>query len=338
MPYSNKKEQPELIDNFGRKLNYLRVSITDKCNLKCSYCVSHTPSPKLTHDEILRYEEVLKIVEIGARHGITKVRITGGEPLVRRGVYEFLNKLTAINGLTDVSLTTNGVFLKDNLKTIKDAGIRRLNISIDSLKKDKFKEITGTDMFETVWESIISAYEEGFNPIKLNVVAIPNVNTDELADFAKLTLKYPFHVRFIEYMPIGTPDLIVKKKLLTPEIKNIISQHGKIYKVDNGLNDGPAQLYRFEEGKGSIGFISPVSQHFCNSCNRMRLTASGKLRSCLLSDKTTDISGPLRRGCSDEELYQIMLNAAAQKGEKHHLELESSSADKVLDQMSSIGG
>ncbi len=338
MPYSHKKKSPKLTDNFGRKLNYLRVSITDKCNLRCSYCVSHTPLPKLTHNEILRYEEILKIVEIGTRYGITKVRITGGEPLFRRGVYGFLNKLTAINELTDVSLTTNGVLLKDNLKKIKDAGIRRLNISIDSLNRDRFKKITGSDMFETVWESIISAHEEGFNPIKLNVVAIPDVNTDELADFAKLTLKYPFHVRFIEYMPIGTPDLTVKKKLLTPEIKNIISQHGIIYKVDSGINDGPAKLYRFEKGIGTIGFISPVSQHFCNSCNRMRLTASGKLRACLLSDKTTDISAPLRRGCSDEKLYQIMLSAAAQKGDKHHLEHENSSEDKVLDQMSSIGG
>ncbi len=340
MPYSinNMEESLELIDNFGRKLNYLRVSITDKCNLRCSYCVSHTPSPKLSHDDILRYEEILKLVEIGAKHGISKVRITGGEPLARKGVYDFLNKLTSIDGLTDVSLTTNGVYLKDNLHRIKDAGIKRLNISLDSLKRDKFKQITGSDMFDSVWQSILSAHNAGFYPIKINIVALPGINDDELQDFAKLTLKYPFHVRFIEYMPIGTPELIITKKLLTPEIKKIISKTGPLYQVENSQNDGPAVRYRFENGKGEIGFISPVSNHFCNICNRIRLTASGKLRSCLLSDKSTDISTPLRNGCSDEELFNIFLLATAQKGEKHKLKDDKSTTEKVLDPMSSIGG
>lgn len=326
------------IDPFGRKLNYLRVSITDKCNLRCSYCVSHTPSPKLSHDDILRYEEILRLVEIASRHGISKVRITGGEPLARKGVYDFLNKLAGIEGLTDISLTTNGVYLKENLQRIKEAGIKRINISIDSLKRDKFRLITGFDLFETVWQSILAAHDAGFSPIKINVVAIPGINEDELEDFAKLTLTYPFHVRFIEYMPIGTPEFKTTGKLLTPEIKERVARLGKLHKIESTENDGPARRFRFDNSKGELGFISPVSRHFCDSCNRMRLTASGLLRPCLLSDKAIDIATPLRNGSSDDDLFKFFQLAAAQKGEKHTLENKDPLNGRVLDPMSSIGG
>lgn len=323
-----------MIDNYGRKLNYLRISITDRCNLRCLYCVSHTPSPKLHHDDILRYEEILKLVSIGVQHGITKVRITGGEPLIRKGVYSFLKDLTAIKGLKDVSLTSNGVFLKDNLKLLKEAGIKRINISLDSLKREKFRQITGFDKFYIVWNSILAAHEMGFSPIKLNVVPMQGINDDELEDFARLTLKYPFYVRFIEYMPIGTPELVVTRQLLSPEIKKRIACVGSLIPVEKNFNDGPAKRFRLENSKGEIGFISPVSNHFCDSCNRMRLTADGKLRPCLLSDKTIDIAGPLRQGCTDQGLYKIFHQAVALKGEKHKLKDNTS----ILDQMSSIGG
>ncbi len=334
----NKIKSPQLSDRFGRRINYLRVSVTDRCNLRCSYCVSHTPSPVLAHSDILRYEEILKIVETGARYGIKKVRITGGEPLARRGIYGFLDELSGIPGLEDISLTTNGVLLSDNLERIQGTGIKRLNISIDSLKKEKFRQITGSDMFDDVWCSILAARDAGIHPLKLNVVAIPGVNDDEIADFARLTIDNPFHVRFIEYMPIGTPDLVISKQLLTPEIKKRVGSIGPLVPVERTGNDGPARRFQFEGAKGEIGFISPVSNHFCTTCNRMRLTASGKLRACLLSDTTTDIAGPLRAGCSEEELCHIFLNAAAQKGEKHRLDDSACPAPMVDDQMYSIGG
>lgn len=326
-----------LNDSFNRKINYLRVSITDRCNLQCRYCVSHTPSPKLAHHEILRYEEILKIIRAGVRHGISKVRITGGEPLSRKGVYPFLEELGRIPGLDDISLTTNGVLLQDGLPAILKAGIRRLNISLDTLKREKFKEITGFDKLDAVMAAIYAAHDAGIAPLKINVVALPDINDDELEDFAALTFSYPFHIRFIEYMPIGTPELKMTNRLLTPDIRQRISRLGELLPVEKSVQDGPAARYRFKDAQGEVGFISPVSNHFCSTCNRMRLTASGKLRSCLLSDQTVDIAGPLRAGCSEEELYQCLLKAVAQKGEKHCLN-DDTGGGSVESPMFSIGG
>ncbi len=334
----NETTQSLLRDNFGRRINYLRVSITDRCNLRCRYCVSHTPSPKLSHNEILRYEEILKIIRIGAHHGISKVRITGGEPLARKGIYDFIDKLVLIPGLDDISLTTNGVLLEDNLQRIHRAGIKRLNISIDSLKRDTFREITGFDKFDAVWRAVLAALKAGFSPVKINVVAIPGINDNEIIDFARLTMEYPLQIRFIEYMPIGNPDLLIKNQLLTPEIKNRVSKIGTLIPVETKSHDGPAKRFRFDSGIGEIGFISPVSNHFCSTCNRLRLTASGKLRACLLSDKSTDIAGTLRSGGSDEALYEKFLNAVKQKGEKHDLKESASPKPAVEDHMFSIGG
>jgi len=194
----------KLIDQYSRNLNYLRISITDRCNLHCMYCVPREDIPRLRHEDILSYEEILRLVKIGVSLGISKVRITGGEPLVRKGVYHFLEKLTRIEGLSDASLTTNGVFLKDNILKIKSAGINRINISLDTLDPKKYLKITGHDKFDQVWSGIKLAREAGFAPIKLNVVALKGINEDELVEFARLSLFNPYHVRFIEHMPIGT--------------------------------------------------------------------------------------------------------------------------------------
>ena len=215
-----KLSKSKLIDRYCRHLNYLRISITDRCNLRCIYCVPRDLMQKLPHKEILSYEEILRIVKIGVRLGISKVRITGGEPLVRKGVYDFLEELTEIDELVDVSLTTNGVLLKDNIEKIKSAGIKRINISLDSLTRQKYKKITGNDYFDQVWEGIELAHKTGFDPIKLNVVALYGLNDNELTDFANLSFSYPFHIRFIEYMPIGTVGIKIDRRLLTLEIKN----------------------------------------------------------------------------------------------------------------------
>ena len=326
----------QLIDNYNRRLNYLRISITDRCNLRCIYCAPNDKNPNLPHKEILRYEEILRLVRIGVRLGISKVRVTGGEPLVRKGVYDFLGQLTQIDGLSDVSLTTNGVLLKNNIKKIRSAGIKRINVSMDTLSRKKYHEITGHDMFDQVWEGIESAQNMGFDPIKINVVALNGINDDELIEIARLSFSSPFHIRFIEYMPIGTSHLNIGKHLLAPEIQERIKVLGELIPVKNGINDGPARRYKFKGAKGEIGFIHAISKHFCNECNRLRLTASGKLRPCLLSDSEEDLKGPLRRGCLDSELADVFLRAVSHKPVDHNI--ASDQPCKVAGQMSAIGG
>lgn len=326
----------KLIDRCNRKLNYLRISITDRCNLKCIYCVPYDFIPKLPHKEILSYEEILRIVRISVHLGISKVRITGGEPLVRKGVYDFLKRLTKIEGLLDISLTTNGVLLKDNINKIKSAGIKRINISLDTLNRKKFKKITGYDFFNQVWEGIELAQKIGFDPIKINVVPLKGVNDNELQDIAALSIEYPFHIRFIEYMPMGTNQMEIDSHLLFPEIKKRIGQLGKLIPVDKGMNDGPSERFKFESARGEIGFIHPISRHFCNTCNRLRLTASGQLRPCLMSDVQVDLKTLLRKGCSDDELIEVFLKAARLKPSEHNLSVDHSAG--VSAQMCAIGG
>ena len=292
--------------------------------------------PKLDHDAILSYEEILRLVNIGIRLGIRKVRITGGEPLVRKGVIEFLSRLTRIRELEDVSLTTNGVLLASNAQRIFDAGIRRINISLDSLNPKKFAQITGYDKFERVWAGIERARSIGFKPIKINVVAMRGINDDEILNFGRLSLDHPFHIRFIEYMPIGNSRTSSRDQILTPEIQKIIAGIGKLIPVNNDHNDGPAKRYRLADSRGEIGFISALSHHFCNRCNRLRLTADGRLRACLLYDHHEPLKDTLRNGGSDDQLADIFRKAVQQKASKHQLCAEGLAT--VKDQMQGIGG
>jgi cyclic pyranopterin phosphate synthase len=326
----------KLIDPCNRHLNYLRISITDRCNLQCIYCVPRDQITRLSHDDILTYEEILRLVKIGVGLGIIKVRVTGGEPLVRKGVYGFLSELSRISGLVDISLTTNGVALKDNLTKIKSAGIKRINISLDTLQRKKFEQITGLDLFDQVWQGVEKAREMGFHPIKLNIVALNGVNDDELKDMALLSFNNPFHIRFIEYMPIGDSQMGNGPLLLAPEIKKRISELGQLIPVCNSINDGPAQRYRFEGALGEVGFIHALSHHFCDRCNRLRLTASGQLRPCLLSGHHEDIKGPLREGRSDDELAEIFIKAVRHKPSDHNLAVGNQF--RVCGQMRAIGG
>ena len=328
--------ESKLVDHCNRHLNYLRISITDRCNLRCVYCVPKDRIPRLDHDEILTYEEILRIVRIGIDLGITKIRVTGGEPLVRKGVYQFLNDLSTIEGLSDISLTTNGVSLKESLTKIKSAGINRINISLDTLNRKKFKNITGFDTFDQVWQGIELAEKMGFDPIKLNVVALNGINDDELIDMAKLSLTHPFHIRFIEFMPIGKSNMDAVPLLLAPEIKKRISKLGDLIPVQKSAHDGPARRYKFEGAMGEIGFIHALSHHFCDQCNRLRLTASGQLRPCLLSDHQEDLKGPMRRGCTDQDLAEIFFQAVRHKPTDHNLGIQDPGC--VCSQMRAIGG
>ena len=326
----------KLVDNFNRHLNYLRISITDRCNLQCRYCEPQDLIPKLSHAEILTYEEILRLVRIATRLGISKVRITGGEPLVRKGVYEFLHELTATEGLKDVSLTTNGVLLKDNLEKIQAAGISRINISLDTLNPTKYHEITGYDEFDRVWQGIEKAHQMGFYPIKLNIVALKGINEEEFVEMAQLSFQYPFHIRFIEHMPIGRSAFNPDGLLLAPEIKSRISDLGNLVTVQEDEHDGPARRYKYEDAIGEIGFIPALSQHFCNKCNRLRLTASGQLRPCLLSDHQEDLKEAIRQDCSDQQLADIFIKAVRHKPSDHNLVAKNPA--RVCGQMRAIGG
>ena len=262
--------------------------------------------------------------------------MTGGEPLVRKGVYDFLTDLSGLEGLTDLSLTTNGVSLKANLGKIKAAGIKRINISLDTLDRTKFEHITGFDLFGQVWQGIKMALGMGFHPIKLNIVALNGINDDELTDMARLSFDYPLHIRFIEYMPIGESQIGNGPLLLAPEIKKRISVLGNLIPVSNAKNDGPARRYHFEGAVGEIGFIHAMSHHFCDRCNRLRLTARGQLRPCLLSDHHEDVKGILRSGGTDEQLAEVFFKAVRHKPSDHNLAIQNPS--RVCGQMSSIGG
>ncbi len=331
------KRQTGLIDTYNRRLNYLRISVTDRCNLSCSYCMPSEGVPKLRHDDILTYEEILRLARIAVGLGVDKIRVTGGEPLVRKGVCEFLSRLTALPGLKDVSLTTNGVHLKKNLEKIRSSGIKRINVSLDSLQRERFEKITGYDGLHAVWEGVKLAKASGFWPIKINVVVMKGVNDDELLDFARLSRRYPYHVRFIEYMPLAAQNEdnhlhYVPNSLIKEELGKL----GRLVPISKTANDGPAERFRYEGAPGEIGFISPLTHHFCSSCNRLRLTASGSLRPCLLSDKEADLKGPMRSGASDNDLMHIFLKVVSEKPQAH-----SSTSDSLVPfptQMSSIGG
>jgi cyclic pyranopterin phosphate synthase len=335
-----KKRQPlppsQLVDRHNRHLNYLRVSVTDRCNLRCIYCTPREAIHRLPHAAILSYEEILRIVRVGVDLGISKLRITGGEPLVRKGLCELLTELTHSTGLRDVSLTTNGVLLSDHLAAIRSAGIRRINISLDTLNPQKYRQITGRDAFHRVREAIRQAEAQGFHPIKINVVALRGINDDELLDLARLAVEHPYHVRFIEHMPMGGTRYASDRPLLIPEIKHCLRTLGRFQPVASHTNDGPARRYRFEGARGEIGFISAMSQHFCDRCNRLRLTASGQLRPCLLSEAQVDVKDPLRQGCSDMDLARLFLSAVRLKPSDHNLTTDAPIG--TPGPMSSIGG
>ena len=339
-PHSN-----GLIDLFARSVSYLRLSLTDRCNLRCLYCVTEEEAngclTKLAHDELLSYDELLRVVRVAVGMGIAKVRLTGGEPLTRRNVMRFISDLTRIDGLNDVRITTNGVLLEHYGRELLAAGVGKVNISLDSLKPERVAAITGVDCFDQVWRGVETVLALGFSSVKLNMVVMRHVNDDEIADFARLSRRLPVQVRFIEFMPIGgssrwNADVYIS----TDKIMARIAALGELLPMENGRNDGPARVYRLgADSAGTLGFISPLSHHFCNRCNRLRLTSAGRLRSCLLHDNEVDLRSVLRDGSDDEMLRQALLAAVRNKPEGHHFDerLQRSGSD-CHGRMSRIGG
>lgn len=316
----------------------MRVSVTDRCNLRCFYCLPEGGAKPKGHPDILRYEEILLVVEAARDLGFDSVRVTGGEPLVRKGIIEFLARLASVPGITDVSLTTNGVLLGELAKPIYEAGVHRLNVSLDSLKPAKFAAITRRRSFRAVWDGIVRATEVGFSPIKVNVVAMRGVNDDEIPDFARLTVDMPLHVRFIELMPLGEAGELSSMFMPAGEIWRKLAAVGELEPCDSGPGSlgpkgaGPARYFRLKGAAGTVGIIDALSRHFCASCNRLRLTADGKLHPCLAADVEVDVKSALRGNVvvadTREQLRRLIRTAVSLKPAGHSMNFSPTPAEK----------
>ncbi len=304
-------------DRFGRTLDYMRISVTDRCNLRCVYCMPPGGAPPKPREAILHSEEIARIVEAAASSGFRAVRLTGGEPLVRKGVVGLVRRLAAIPGIEQVAMTTNATLLSSCARDLAAAGLRRVNISLDSLQPERFQRITRLGNLKSVWQGIEAAQGAGLSPLKINMVVVRGFNDDEVVDFARLTMEHPWHVRFIEVMPIaGVADWgkewpTANERLVTiAEMKQHLRVLGAL-EADGGPGGcGPAKYFRLPHARGTVGFISPVSEHFCDSCNRMRLTADGYLRPCLFSDQGVYCKSALSDGASLTELQSLVRRAA----------------------------
>lgn len=325
-------------DEFARDINYLRISVTDRCNLRCVYCMPPEGVALTERDRILRNEDFLAIIRAAVKTGIRKIRLTGGEALVRKGIVDLVREIARIDAIDDVAMTTNGILLPQFAYPLKKAGLKRVNISLDTLKPERFREITRLGELGQVWDGIQAARRVGLKPIKLNVVAMRGFNDDEIMDFVDLTRKMPLHVRFIELMPIGASDNWAAEKMITvPEIRDIIAAGGVALEPAKPVaGNGPAKYFRVPGAVGTVGFISAISDHFCSNCNRLRLTSEGQLRPCLQSPAEVDLRTPLRTGMSEDELAALISQAVGLKPERHTMATDGWHENTRT--MSQIGG
>jgi GTP 3',8-cyclase len=326
-----------LIDGFSRPITYLRVSITDKCNLRCIYCMPEGGLPWLRRDEILSYEEIAQIVEAAASVGVRTIRLTGGEPLVRRDLSRLVQAISSTPGIDDVALSTNGLLLEEQLPELVAAGLHRINLSLDTLREDRFEAIARRPGLDAVLRAIDAAIAAGLTPVKLNCVVMRGTNDDELAAFAELTRERPIFVRFIEVMPVlENAGLQRYAYISSDEILERISADRELRPVAGPPGNGPARYFSFPGAAGAVGVISPLSHDYCERCNRVRLTADGRLRLCLFGDHALDLRSPLRGGATTPELAGLLRSAMLIKPERHHLRLgETASRMRAF---SEIGG
>ncbi len=311
----------QLIDTLGRTINYLRLSVTDLCNLRCSYCMPEAGVAKKCHDDVLSYEELQLIVEAAIGLGIEKVRITGGEPLVRAGIVNFLSNLSEINGLRHLALTTNGTLLAKMAADLRLAGVQRLNVSLDSLDRNTFSVITRGGDLDVVMAGLDAAEKAGFPPPKINMVVMRGVNDSEILDFAELTRKRGNCIRFIEYMPVIKDDEWQRYSISGEEILQRIAAKYTLEHVDKGAFAGPSRDFRIRGAYGSIGIITAVSGHFCGECNRIRVTSTGKGKGCLFSDEKTDLL-PFLRPPNRLELERVLRGIVMAKPARHNISYE----------------
>lgn len=309
-------EAGRLIDKFGRHVKKLRISVTDRCNFRCQYCMPAEDIPWIPREEILTFEEIERVARITAKLGVEKIRLTGGEPLARTDVEKLVPRLVAIPGIKSVSMTTNGYFLPEKAKALKEAGLASLNISLDSLSRERFFQLTRRDYFDKVIAGIEAAREAGF-PIKINAVVMRGVNDDEIADFIRWGRDNGFVVRFIEFMPLDGDDIWNRRMVVTAdEILEQAAEVGNVVPLDTDPSQ-PARMFGFEDGPGEFGIIASVSRPFCRSCDRMRLTADGKIRNCLFAVDEFDVRDLMRAGATDDEVALAIKQAVWVKWEGH---------------------
>ncbi len=326
-----------LADAFDRPITYLRVSVTDKCNLRCVYCMPESGLPWLQRDELLRYEEIVEIVRAAARVGVRTIRVTGGEPLVRRDLHRLIAGIAAVPGIEDIALSTNAVLLEEQLPDLLRAGLRRVNVSLDTLREDRFFAIARRPGLDRVLRGIDAAIAAGLAPVKLNCVVMRGANDDEIGAFAELTRTRPIFVRFIEVMPVHENLGLQRDTYVSSdEILERVAAHGELRPVPGPPGNGPARYFSYDGAPGAVGVISPLSHDYCERCNRVRLTADGRLRLCLFGDQHLDLRTPLRSGADAAALAELFRAAMTIKPERHHLRLgEASSRMRAF---SEIGG
>jgi cyclic pyranopterin phosphate synthase len=306
-----------LVDSFGRRITNLRVSVTDRCNLRCVYCMPAEPE-WMPQPQILSFEEIERLVRIAVSLGITDFRVTGGEPTARKDLPELVRRIAAVPGVRDLAMTTNGILLSKLARPLREAGLHRLNVSLDTLKGEKFVHIARRDGFGRVMEGLEAAERSGFVPLKVNMVVMRGVNDDEVTDFAERARMRPWQVRFIEFMPLDGDGIWTRDQVVPArEILERIHATWPLDLVSDGPLTDPARLYRFRDGRGDIGVIASVTEPFCGSCDRIRVTPDGKLRTCLFSTWETDLKGPLRAGAPDEEVAALIRAAVAKKEAGH---------------------
>ena len=320
-------------DKFGREPDYLRISLTDRCNLRCGYCMPRCGVESIPHKEILTLEETARIVRIMAGLGVKKVRLTGGEPLIRKNITGFVEMITKIRGIEEICLTTNGILLSSMAAELKAAGLDRINVSLDSTDREIYRKITGEDRLSEVLSGIEAACDAGF-PLKINCVPIRELNSSGLDDVAELAKERPIDVRFIELMPIGCGKNF--KGISSSEVLDILEKRFGKAVLLKGDEHSPAVYYRFDGFAGKVGFISPISHKFCKSCNRLRLTSDGFLKLCLQYPAGVSLKRPLREGASDDELAEIIVRSVETKPLEHSFTAENSGSDQR--EMYRIGG
>ena len=337
MTTSIKNSEQKLVDGMGRTIVNLRISVTDRYNFRCTYCMPADNVEFMSRDKLLTFEEITRIARIGAGMGIKRLRLTGGEPLMRKDLPTLVSMLTQIEGIDDVAMTTNAFFLKEHAKALKEAGLKRLNISLDALDPEKFRDVNRRDCLKEVLEGMRVSAEIGFKSIKVNAVAMKNFSETEIMRLIEMGRSDGFEIRFIEFMPLDSDQIWERDKVLFGhEILDIIRKKYELIPIENSLEIGPASEYNFADGKGRIGIITAVSNPFCDHCNRIRMTADGKLRTCLFSADETNLKELIRGKASDEDIVKAIEGAVLVKEPGHKINLDD--FERPQRAMHAIGG
>jgi cyclic pyranopterin phosphate synthase len=326
-----------MLDQFGRRIDYLRISVTDKCNLRCTYCMPVGGLEWIPKPELLTYEEIAEVVRQMAGVGLARVRLTGGEPLIRRDLPALVEMIAAIPRIRDIALSTNAILLPERAEELRAAGVQRINVSLDTLRPDRFEEIAHrpTRFFVATLDGLAAAEQAGFSPIKINTVMLRGINDDEFAEFAALTRTRPWHVRFIELMPVGSNLHLADRFISADEMLQRVAALGGLEPVSGPIGNGPARYFQYGDAPGTVGVITPLSHNYCDRCNRVRLTADGQLRTCLFGSHQVDLKTPLR---THGNVLDAVGRALQDKQERHWLQIGTDTGSGGLAALSQVGG